>query len=51
MKFFVDKCLSDELTQMAIDRGHYESASVKRRGLTGTKDWNLMPVLTRIIQR
>ena len=45
MKFFIDECLSDELTDMAIDSGHPESTSVNRRGLRGTKDWSLMPII------
>lgn len=45
MKLFVDECLSNELTKMAIDRGHVGSASVTYRGLAGTKDWELMPII------
>lgn len=45
MKRFIDECLSNELTRMAIDRGHVESSSVTYRGLEGTKDWHLVPVL------
>ena len=45
MNLFIDECLSDELTDMAIARGHWGSTSTKRRGLLGTKDWDLMPVL------
>ena len=45
MKLFIDECLSNELTRMAIDRGHVESSSVTWRGLSGTKDWDLIPIL------
>ena len=45
MNLFIDECLSDELTDMAIARDHWGSTSTKRRGLLGTKDWDLMPVL------
>ena len=30
---------------MAIERGHWNSTSVKRRGLQGTPDWKLLPIL------
>lgn len=43
MKLFIDECLSNELTKMAIDRGHVGSSSVTYRGLAGTKDWDLVP--------
>lgn len=45
MKLFIDECLSNELTKMAIERGHVESTSVAWRKLAGTKDWNLLPIL------
>ncbi|SFK87105.1 DUF5615 family PIN-like protein [Methylorubrum salsuginis] len=45
MNLFIDECLSDELTRMALDRGHWGSTSVKRRGLSGTPDWRLLPIL------
>lgn len=45
MNFLIDECLSDELTEMALARGHWGSTSVKRRGRLGTKDWDLMPLL------
>ncbi len=45
MKLFIDECLSDTLTQMAIERGHWASTSVRRRGLQGTPDWKLLPIL------
>lgn len=45
MNLFIDECLSDELTRMAIERGHWNSTSVRRRGLQGTPDWKLLPIL------
>ena len=45
MKLFIDECLSNELVQKAIARGHPDTSSVIYRGLAGTKDWNLVPIL------
>lgn len=45
MNLFIDECLSDELTRMAIERGHWNATSVKRRELQGTPDWKLLPLL------
>ena len=45
MKLFIDECLSNELTKMAIGRGYPESSSVSYRKLNGTKDWDLVPIL------
>ena len=45
MKLFIDECLSNELVQKAIARGHSDTSSVIYRGLAGTKDWNLVPIL------
>ena len=45
MKLFIDECLSNELTKMAIERGYVESSSVTYRKLGGTKDWDLVPIL------
>lgn len=45
MKLFIDECLSSELIEMAVDRGHPETSSVNFRGLSGTKDWHLVPIL------
>lgn len=45
MNLFIDECLSDELTRMALDRGYWGSTSVRRRGLSGTPDWRLLPIL------
>lgn len=45
MNLFIDECLSDELTRMAIERGHWNSTSVKRRGLQGMPDWKLLPIV------
>ncbi|RYY13355.1 MAG: hypothetical protein EON55_10500 [Alphaproteobacteria bacterium] len=45
MKLFIDECLSSELVQQAIARGHPDTSSVVYRGLAGTKDWHLVPIL------
>lgn len=45
MKLFIDECLSNELTKMAREAGYVESSSVTYRGLAGTKDWDLVPIL------
>lgn len=45
MKLFIDECLSSELVHRAIARGHEETTSVVYRGLTGTKDWDLVPIV------
>jgi hypothetical protein len=45
MKFLIDECLSDELTRLAIDRGHRESSHVRWLGKAGVQDWNLLPVI------
>jgi len=45
VKFFIDECLSAELAKIAVARGHPESSCVKWRGLAGTQDWNLVPLM------
>lgn len=45
MKLFIDECLSSELVHRAIARGHEETTSVAYRGLAGTQDWNLVPIV------
>lgn len=45
MKLFIDECLSSELVHRAIERGHEETTSVVYRGLQGTQDWNLVPIV------
>lgn len=45
MKLFVDECLSSELVHRAVERGHEETTSVAYRGLAGTQDWNLVPIV------
>lgn len=45
MKFLIDECLSQELARLARARGHLESTHIERLGLSGKKDWELMPVL------
>lgn len=45
MKHLIDECLSPELVQLSIDRGYAESAHVARRGMAGSRDWELLPVI------
>lgn len=45
MKLFIDECLSGELVHRAIARGHEETTSVVFRGLAGTQDWTLVPIV------
>lgn len=45
MKLFIDECLSSELVHRAVARGHEETTSVVYRGLAGTQDWNLVPIV------
>lgn len=45
MKLFIDECLSSELVHRAVARGHEETTSVAYRGLAGTQDWNLVPIV------
>jgi hypothetical protein len=45
MKFLIDECLSQELAHLARARGHLEAAHIAWLGLSGTKDWELMPTL------
>lgn len=45
MKLFIDECLSSELVHRAVARGHEETTSVIYRGLAGTQDWNLVPIV------
>lgn len=45
MKLFIDECLSNELVHRAVARGHEETTSVAFRGLAGTQDWNLVPIV------
>ena len=47
MKCLVDECLSPELVQLAIDRGHVGSAHVVHRGMKGYKDWQLRPEILK----
>ena len=47
MKHLVDECLSPELVQRAIDWGYVESVHVTRRGMTGYKDWQLLPEILK----
>lgn len=45
MKLLIDECLSNELTKIAIGRAYVESSSVTFRGLSGTKDWDLVAIV------
>lgn len=45
MKFLIDECLTLELVQIAAQRGYGESTHVTWRGLSGTKDWDLLPII------
>lgn len=45
MKFLIDECLSVELANLAIDRGHVESSHVVWLGKAGLPDWRLLPVI------
>lgn len=42
--FLIDECLSPDLVAKAHERGHY-ATHVVHRGLEGTKDQKLMPVI------
>jgi hypothetical protein len=41
-KFLIDECLSPELAEMAVQRGHVESTCVRNRGWCGLKDYQLI---------
>lgn len=45
MKALVDECLSAELAQLALARGHLGSSHVRWIGKGGMKDWNLLPII------
>lgn len=45
MKFLIDECLSLELALRARERGYGQSSHVVWRGLSGVKDWDLMPFI------
>ncbi|MBV9112837.1 MAG: DUF5615 family PIN-like protein [Hyphomicrobiales bacterium] len=45
MKLLIDECLSEELAQLARDRGHPESSHVRWIGKAGAKDWELLPII------
>ena len=44
MNFLIDECLHQSLLDLVQDRGH-EGTHVCFRGLAGTQDWNLMPLV------
>ena len=44
MNFLIDECLHRSLVTVAEDGGH-EATHVCFRGLAGTQDWNLMPLV------
>jgi hypothetical protein len=45
VKALIDECLSTELVDLAVERGHIASSHVRWIGKAGFKDWNLMPVI------
>lgn len=45
MKFLIDECLSPELVKLARERGYGESTHVVWLGLSGAKDWELLPLI------
>ena len=45
-KFLIDECLSPELAEMAVQRGHGESTCVRNRGWSGLKDYQLVQRLS-----
>jgi hypothetical protein len=45
VKALVDECLSTELAQLALARGHLGSSHVRWIGKGGLKDWNLLPLI------
>jgi hypothetical protein len=45
LKFLIDECLSPELVDVAHAAGHLEATCVRNLGRSGTKDWNLMPLV------
>lgn len=44
MKFLIDECLSPQLASFAHQRG-YEASHVNWLGGSGTKDWDLVPLI------
>jgi predicted nuclease of predicted toxin-antitoxin system len=44
LNFLIDECLHLSLVQVAEAHGH-EATHVCYRGLGGTQDWNLMPII------
>jgi len=45
MKFLIDECLSPVLATQAQERGYHGSVHIEWRGLSGKKDWELMPII------
>jgi hypothetical protein len=45
MKLLIDECLSPELAERARARGFPESTHINWRGLSGAKDWDLLPLI------
>ncbi|MFK2891254.1 DUF5615 family PIN-like protein [Dyella flagellata] len=45
MKFLIDECLSPALATQAQARGYLDSVHIEWRGLSGKKDWDLMPII------
>jgi hypothetical protein len=46
MKLLIDECLSPKLAKMAQELG-YEASHVVWLGMSGYKDWNLVPVILK----
>lgn len=44
-KLLIDECLSPELVDMAVARGHIESTCVRNMGWSGKKDWELIRIV------
>jgi len=45
LKLLVDECLSEELTMLALQRGHPEASHVAWIGKRGWQDWRLKAVI------
>ena len=44
MKFLIDECLSVKLAHLAHEHGFGESSHIAWLDLSGTKNWNLLPI-------
>ena len=45
MKFLIDECLSVKLARLAHEHGYGESSHIAWLDLSGTKDWDLIPII------